>query len=386
MSSNLIFKTFNFKIKIKDRKKLLQLIQKIIKEEKPEFFKSFKKNFEYSFSKKLIQKYKDFKNINIIGMGGSSLGTKAIYNFLKYKIKKKLTFSDNINLNKENKLKKLNIIVSKSGNTLETVVNLNTQFNKLDKNIFITENTNNYLRNLANKLKSDVIEHKNFIGGRFSVLSEVGMLPAQLMGLKDIKFKKFNNLITKKNFLDNLIHNTLSSYQFTKLKKFNSIILNYDENSEDLFKWYQQLISESLGKNSKGILPVISNMPKDNHSILQLYLSGFKPNFYTFYIVEEMNSTYLNSKLILDKFKFLQGKNVYEILNSQRIATENIFRRKKIPFRSFYIKKRNEETMGELFCFFTLEVILLSHLLKINPLNQPEVELVKKETFKILKK
>tara|TARA_Y100000591_G_scaffold323624_1_gene341732 strand:- start:5947 stop:7107 length:1161 start_codon:yes stop_codon:yes gene_type:complete len=386
MSSNLIFKTFNFKIKIKDKKKLLQLIQKIIKEEKPEFFKSFKKNFEYSFSKKLIQKYKDFKNINIIGMGGSSLGTKAIYNFLKYKIKKKLTFSDNINLNKENKLKKLNIIVSKSGNTLETVVNLNTQFNKLDKNIFITENTNNYLRNLANKLKSDVIEHKNFIGGRFSVLSEVGMLPAQLMGLKDIKFKKFNNLITKKNFLDNLIHNTLSSYQFTKLKKFNSIILNYDENSEDLFKWYQQLISESLGKNSKGILPVISNMPKDNHSILQLYLSGFKPNFYTFYIVEEMNSTYLNSKLILDKFKFLQGKNVYEILNSQRIATENIFRRKKIPFRSFYIKKRNEETMGELFCFFTLEVILLSHLLKINPLNQPEVELVKKETFKILKK
>ncbi len=386
MSSNLIFKTFNFKIKIKDKKKLLQLIQKIIKEEKPEFFKSFKKNFEYSFSKKLIQKYKDFKNINIIGMGGSSLGTKAIYNFLKYKIKKKLTFSDNINLNKENKLKKLNIIVSKSGNTLETVVNLNTQFNKLDKNIFITENTNNYLRNLANKLKSDVIEHKNFIGGRFSVLSEVGMLPAQLMGLKDTKFKKFNNLITKKNFLDNLIHNTLSSYQFTKLKKFNSIILNYDENSEDLFKWYQQLISESLGKNSKGILPVISNMPKDNHSILQLYLSGFKPNFYTFYIVEEMNSTYLNSKLILDKFKFLQGKNVYEILNSQRIATENIFRRKKIPFRSFYIKKRNEETMGELFCFFTLEVILLSHLLKINPLNQPEVELVKKETFKILKK
>ena len=99
-----------------------------------------------------------------------------------------------------------------------------------------------------------------------------------------------------------------------------------------------------------------------------------------------MNSTYLNSKLILDKFKLLQGKNVYEILNSQRIATENIFRRKKIPFRSFYIKKRNEETMGELFCFFTLEVILLSHLLKINPLNQPEVELVKKETFKILKK
>ena len=76
----------------------------------------------------------------------------------------------------------------------------------------------------------------------------------------------------------------------------------------------------------------------------------------------------------------------YQILNAQRLATIKIFKAKKIPFRSFYINKRNEQTLGELFCFFTLEVILLSHLLKVNPLNQPEVELVKKETFKILKR
>ncbi len=385
MASNLIFKTFNLKIKKSHKNILLNYIKKINKENKPEFFKSFKKNYKYSYDINLIKKYKTFKNINIIGMGGSSLGTKAIYNFLKSKIKKRITFSENINLKKENKFKKLNIIISKSGSTLETIVNLNTQINKTDKNIFITENTNNYLRKLANKLKSEVIDHKNFIGGRFSVLSEVGMLPAQLMGLKDTKFKKFNELIKKKNFLDSLIHNTLSSYQLVKLKKFNSIILNYDVNSEDLFKWYQQLVSESLGKNSKGILPVISTMPKDNHSILQLYLSGFKSNFYTFYIVEENNTSYLNSKLIFDKFNFLKGKNIFNILNSQRIATENIFKQKNIPFRSFYIKKRTEETLGELFCFFTLEVILLSNLLKMNPLNQPEVELVKKETFKILR-
>ena len=107
---------------------------------------------------------------------------------------------------------------------------------------------------------------------------------------------------------------------------------------------------------------------------------------YTFYIVEESNIPKLNSKLLFNNFNFLKQKNIFEIFNSQRIATENIFKSKKIPFRTFYIKKRNEETLGELFCFFTLEVILLSHLLKVNPLNQPEVELVKKETFKILKK
>ena len=153
----------------------------------------------------------------------------------------------------------------------------------------------------------------------------------------------------------------------------------------DFFKWYQQLVSESLGKNSKGILPIISNMPKDNHSILQLYLSGFKSNFYTFYIVEEKKSAKLNSKLLFNNFNFLKEKKAFEILKAQKAATENIFISKKIPFRSFYIKKRNEQTLGELFCFFTLEVILLSNLLRVNPLDQPEVELIKKETFKLLK-
>ena len=96
------------------------------------------------------------------------------------------------------------------------------------------------------------------------------MLPAQLMGLNEGKFKQFNNVIKKKSFLDNLVHNVLSIYKYSKEKRFNSVILNYDSRSEDLFKWYQQLVSESLGKNGKGIFPIISTMPKDNHSLLQL--------------------------------------------------------------------------------------------------------------------
>ena len=88
-----------------------------------------------------------------------------------------------INYNK----KSLNIIISKSGNTLETIANTNIFVNKKNKNIFITENSNNYLRILANSLKSEIIEHKNFVGGRYSVLSEVGMLPAELIGLNQKK-------------------------------------------------------------------------------------------------------------------------------------------------------------------------------------------------------
>ncbi len=384
MSSNIIINNFTNKIPNKNKKKLLNYLKKIDSLEWPKFLQSFKKNYNYNYDKKFINKYKKFKNINIIGMGGSSLGTKAIYNFLKNKIKKNFFFFENLSLKKENFPKGLNIIISKSGNTLETIVNSNYALNNNKNNIFITEKKNNYLQKLAKKLKSDVVEHKNFIGGRFSVLSEVGMLPSQLMGLNESKFKQYNSLIAKKKFLNYLIHNTLSTYEFIKKKKFNSIILNYDPNSNDLFKWYQQLVSESLGKNAQGILPIISTMPKDNHSILQLYLSGFNSNFYTFFIVEDKTTKKLNSKYLLNEFAFLNKKNAFNILNTQRIATQNIFRKKNIPFRSFYIKKRSEESMGELFCFFTLEVILLSHLLRINPLDQPEVELVKKETFKIL--
>ena len=122
---------------------------------------------------------------------------------------------------------------------------------KKNKNIFITENKNSYLKNLANRLKAEIIEHKNYIGGRYSVLSEVGMLPAEIMGLNEKKFKRFNHLINNNNFLNQLIINVSAILKFVKQKKFNSIILNYDKNSENLFKWYQQLVAESLGKNLK---------------------------------------------------------------------------------------------------------------------------------------
>ncbi len=385
MVQNFVFKNFEKKINTKYKKKLINFFNQDNKLKLPDFIKSFKNNYKYSYDKNFIKKYKKFTNINIIGMGGSSLGSKAIYSFLKEKIKKKVTYLENLNLKKKIKNKSLNLVISKSGDTLETIVNLSVNFNKKNKNIFITENKNNYLRQLANKLKSDVIEHKNFIGGRFSVLSEVGMLPAQLMGLNESKFKKYNSLIVNKKFQNNLINNVINIYEFTKKKKYNSVILNYDPYSDDLFKWYQQLVSESLGKNSKGILPIISTMPKDNHSILQLYLSGFKSNFYTFHIVDEKNSSKMKESLLFGKYEILKKKNTFNILNTQRIATENIFKDKKIPFRSFRVKRRNEETLGELFCFFTLEVILLSNLLNVNPLNQPQVELVKNETFKILK-
>ena len=319
-------------------------------------------------------------------MGGSTLGAQSIYDFLKNRVQTNFEFVDNLNTDKSKVLKKkyTNLVISKSGNTIETIANSNVFIKKNDNNIFITENKRSYLYLLAEKLKAEVIYHNNFIGGRYSVLSEVGMLPAELMGLDYKKFRQLNSLIKNKKFLNALIESVSSTIFFIKKKKFNSIIINYDEKSENLFKWYQQLVAESLGKKKKGILPIVSNMPKDNHSVMQLYLDGFQNNFYTFFYVHGDKSEKIKNNMILKSQDFLKNKSLSDITYSQYRATENIFAKKNIPFRSFEVEKRNEKTLGELFCFFILETILLGRFLKINPYDQPAVELIKKETKKIL--
>ena len=387
-TKNVKFKNFVGKKNLKLNKILRNVIKDKALIEKYPLLQSLTSKFKYSYNNKNIKSFKSYSKVNLIGMGGSILGAKTIYSFLKHKVKKKFFFYDNLqfqNILKSNK-KNINLVISKSGNTIETISNFNLllQKQKNNKNIILCEKNNNFLSFLAKKLKAEIFEHKNYIGGRYSVLSETGMLPAELMGLNEKKFKRFNYLIKNKYFINALIGNVISIVTQIKQGRTNSVILNYDEKSNDLFKWYQQLMAESLAKNGKGIFPIVSTMPKDNHSLLQLYLDGPKNNFYTFFSVRETNSQKLNNSNLFEKYSILKNKNIYEILNSQKKATENVFLGKKIPFRSFEIINRNEETLGELFCFFILETILLGYLLKVNPFNQPGVELLKNETKKIL--
>ena len=380
---NIKIKNFN---KNKSQKKFKILLDKIIYENN-HIIKSLRNTYKDAWDFKKIKKYKKFSHVALIGMGGSIMGSRSIYSFLKDKIKKKFYFIDNFENNKIEEIKKknkLNLIISKSGNTLETIVNSNVIINKATKNIFITENKNSYLKSLAIKLKSDIIDHNNFIGGRYSVLSEVGMLPTMLMGLKVNKFRKFNELVKNKYFLNSIINSVSNIINLTKKNKSNSVILNYDEKSLDLFYWYQQLVAESLGKKGKGILPILSRMPQDNHSLMQLYLDGKKNNFYTFFITKEVFSQKIKNQEIPKSHNYLKNKNLNDVLYSQFIATQNVFSKKNIPFRSFIVGKRDESTLGTLFTYFILETILLGKVMNINPYDQPSVELIKKETKKKL--
>ena len=200
-------KFINFKKKKINQNKIYEL-KKINWLKNFPLLNSYSSEYKYSYSKKYVKNLKNYKKFRIIGMGGSVLGTRAIYDFLREKVKKKFLFLDNLKPRIENKESAVNLIITKSGETLETISNfyiLNKK--KQKKNIFITENKDSYVTQLAQNIKADVIEHKNYIGGRYSVLSEVGMLPAELMGLNERKFKQFNKLINNKNFLNSLIVN-----------------------------------------------------------------------------------------------------------------------------------------------------------------------------------
>ena len=382
LTQNISFKNFL----IHKKKLVVKNNLNLILNEETQVINSLSKSYKDSFSKKNTKHFNKKLDYRIIGMGGSTLGAQAIYDFLKKKIKKRFIFVDNLNASKNKQTKKNlnNLIISKSGNTTETIVNANILIKKKDRNLFITEKKKSYLSLLAQKLKAEVVDHNNYIGGRYSVLTEVGMLPAELMGLNYKKFRQLNNLVNNKFFMKTLVSNVESTIHFLKTKKFNSIIINYDEQSTNLFNWYQQLVAESLGKEKKGLLPIISVMPKDNHSVMQLYLDGFKNNFFTFFYSHENNSSKINNDLVLPEQKFLKNKDINQIMFAQKKATEIVFKKKNIPFRSFEIKKRDEKTLGELFCFFILETILIGKALKINPFDQPAVELIKKETKKIL--
>ncbi len=383
LTKNFLFKDFNKK---KKNKRLRVYLKELITS-KSEVINSLTTDYKYSYSKKFIRKFIKFKFVRIFGMGGSSLGSHAIYDFLRNQVSKKFFFISNLNNAKIFPKKKfLNLIISKSGNTLETIVNINVHIKKYDKNIFITENKSSILKKIGLSLKDEIVDHNDYIGGRYSVLSEVGMLPAELMGLNVNKFKQLNNLIKNRFFFDSVVSNASNVLELIRKKKFNSVILNYDETADNFLKWYQQLVAESLGKKRKGILPIISTMPKDNHSLMQLYLDGPKNNFYTFFYTHEKISQKINSKKIPDEIKFLKKKNLNNILLSQMLATQKIFKERNIPFRSFMIKNRSEEALGELFSFFIIETILIAKALRINPYNQPAVEFIKKETKRILVK
>ena len=358
-------------------------------------FHSLSDKFKFNFKTKDLYKFKKFKTVAIIGMGGSILGSEALYYFLKEKIKKNFLFFNDIDDDKLKKLKAtqdlkkiLFIVISKSGNTIETLSNFFALqvIKKNSKNIIIiSEKSNNPLYLLSQKMKLHHIEHKNYIGGRYSILSEVGMVPAYLMGVNIQRFRKnlLNHFKNKnKKFLKDssiMLTNLLKSNKFKNL-----IFFNYAPKLDKFLYWNQQLIAESLGKQGKGFLPLISKAPRDHHSLLQLYLDGPKDKIFYIFSEEKSNNKKIKIKKLDKRINFLQNKSLHQVKNAQKNAFIAALKKNNIPFREFKIRDFSENILGEFFSYFMLETAIIGKLANINPFDQPAVQQVKINTKKLL--
>jgi len=396
LNNNISARYFNKNLYSKDKIKINKIINNIFSDldAKKNIFHSLSNKFNFNFKFSKLVKFNKYKTIIMIGMGGSVLGVKAIHSFFRDKIEKKIIFFDNLDQLKIEKIKKkiglrnsLFIITSKSGNTLETLINSNLFKDKINnKNtIIITEEKINLLNTFAKSKKITHIHYKDYIGGRYSVLSEVGMLPACFMGLKINYFRK--NLLdyfkTKEKNL--LLDNIIKLSHIYRYKKINSIILlSYSPEINEFLYWVQQLIAESLGKDGKGLMPVVSQAPSDHHSMLQLYLDGPKDKLFYIFTLKLKKKMKINKNIFGKSFSYAENKDLSKVKEAQKNALTQVLKRKNIPYQEIVISKKNEETLGKLFSYFLLETALIGKLLNINPFDQPAVEQVKILTQKNL--
>ena len=394
LTTNNIQKKYLDKNIVKKFHKIFKIVNSDINKSK-DTLNILSKKFKFNFKIKDLEIFKKYNTIALIGMGGSILGAEAINNFLLKKIKKKVYFFDDLNADKITTLKKnenldkvLFIIISKSGNTVETLSNFFAPdiIKKNSKNIIlISEKKNNLFFSLSKKFNLFFVEHKNYIGGRYSVLSEAGLIPAYLMGINIFKFRSNIQKFLKGKEKLLLKDSAVKLASILNSKKINNLIfLNYSPELEKFLYWCQQLIGESLGKKGKGFLPMISSVPKDHHSLLQLYLDGPRDKLFNIFSIKEKSKNKINIKKFTNKNNYLNNKSFSDVKTAQKNALIKTLKINNIPFREFKIEAINEEVLGELFSYFILETVLIGKLIQINPYDQPSVEQVKDGTKKLL--
>jgi glucose-6-phosphate isomerase len=303
----------------------------------------FQKNL---FLKKKILKKKLHKNILVVGVGGSVLGSKMLSSF--FGLDKNYYFLDNLNnptaidfIKKD--LSKFSIfIISKSGQTLETLTNCNIILNnfkkrkkEISKNFVIISERNSILFNFAKNNNILIFEHNINLSGRYSVLSEAGLL---MFNLNYKKIIKGINSVLKNDLQKNLIKNVATLLTLMTESKIDThVSLIYSYNLLNYGYWHQQLLAESIGKNGNDLTPIISECPKDHHSIMQLYLDGKRNKFFTFFKT-------INNKIdqpIKDYFDQKFKKNsINNIVDAQFKATIKVFKKNLIPFRVILIDQK----------------------------------------------
>ena len=356
-------------------------------------------------TKEVVKNFsKDKKNFLIFGTGGSNLGGKALINILQGNLNIDINFFDNIDpINFENYINKINlnesgfIVISKSGSTPETLsqfgslIEIFDQKNSLEKlyknSLIITENQLSPLSKIAHQNNCIILDHEKNIGGRYSVFSNVGMVPAMIAGL-NVDQIQMGAKEAMAEIYDNEYLKIAQLFRFQDVNKKlrNNVLMTYSDAMFNFGKWYLQLWAESLGKDSKGITAIHSVGTTDQHSQLQLYLDGPKDKFFTF-ITSNHSGLGLklhNKTMKENNLNYLANKTMGDLMQGEQQATLDTFRQNKLSFRQINLDQINEFSMGKIMAFSIMETVATCIYFEVNPFNQPAVELGKKLTIKYL--
>ncbi len=356
-------------------------------------------NSDITEMNKICADLRSFRNIVILGTGGSSLGGKTCYALAEganLPDQPQLHFMDNVDphsfsiLTRRIRAEQTAIIaISKSGNTAETLCQLHVLAewigiaNAAKQLVIITEPGDNILRRTGMALGAAIYDHNPKIGGRFSVLSNVGMLPAMLCGLNAEQIRigaaaVLNHALSTGNTADcpaaygAALHIALNKYSAVN----QNVMMPYCDRLRNFASWWRQLWAESLGKGGHGLTPIDALGTVDQHSQLQLYLDGPKDKCFTLIAASSVHDTMPVKPIGAGdkKLDYLYGRTMGDLLRAEYNATAQTLKNKGLAVRSIEIPQLNEESLGALFMHFMLETVFAAELMGVDAFDQPAVE------------
>jgi len=357
----------------------------------------------------------------LVGMGGSSLGVRAVMSALQdteASTSPNMYYADTLDEDLLNELLSkveqqlrdqksvLVIVVSKSGKTLETVINasffikLLERYNQsLTKSVVVITDANSPLEDFALTHSIRVLPIPNEVGGRYSVFTSAGLFPLAVMGV-DINAlcRGAQSVLQKKKTADSpslvayesALSATLIFYHYTHGIAIHDFF-TFEPELAALGAWYRQLIGESLGKHMAvppytpvGITPTVSVGTSDLHSVLQLYLSGPRSTYTTFVYQSQKEEAMKIPSIDGLTPSFLADKTIEKVKDAIFKGVTDAYQEQERPFSMAYFSTRCPEAVGEFLYGKMIEMVYLGSLLQVNPFNQPQVELYKKKALQIL--
>jgi len=412
---------------------ILDYVDHLKKVSKTKSYDSSESSINLPFDKEILKEVKkivklknssQLKYIIVIGIGGSSLGTQAIYDavFSHYDVLEnyrlpKIIFSSTVDPEFMEKLvillsKRINnpkefliIPISKSGTTLETIVNLEVIYTTVKKFFFSVEDRiiaitdyQSKLWNMAKERGISTITIPTNVGGRYSVLSAVGLVPLSLVGVdidsllkgaREMRELCLNRDLSKNPALASAV---ISYAQFKQGKPMNNSFF-FKPAFDSIGRWYRQLMGESLGKETDldgkivntGITPIISIGSTDLHSVTQLFLGGPKDKTTTFISTHKELDIPLPHDLSWEGLvDMIKGKSLIQVVHAELSGTQAAYRKRGLPYIDIVLDDSSEKSIGEFIQFKMMEMMYLGKLMNVNAFDQPSVEYYKVEIKRIL--